>query len=140
MFLIIFFLFLLKKKKKTTVYGSGEEYSRKSFRFGNHKEIFKRFNCWGGGVACVYLSEGESRLPINHLGSSALLMSSSRVRGDRTQNATMQFFFFFVRSDICINKLVKDALDLLGCLHCWNCLEEFCHANGGFLKGEVIVT
>ncbi|XP_031412193.1 centrosomal protein of 112 kDa-like isoform X2 [Meleagris gallopavo] len=28
----------------------------------------------------------------------------------------------------------QDALDLLGCRHCWNCLEEFCHANGGFLK------
>lgn len=112
----------------------------RAFALENHQEILKRFNCWGGGVACVYLSKGESRLAINHLGSSALRMSSSRVRGDRSQNATMQFFFFFKRSDICTNKLVKDALDLLGCRHCWNRLEEFCHANGGFLKGEVIVT
>jgi len=49
-------------------------------------------------------------------------------------------FFSFKRSDIRSTKLVQDALDLLGCRHCWTCLEEFCHANGGFLKGEVRVT
>lgn len=88
----------------------------------------------------MYLSKGASRLAINHLGSSAPRMSSSRVWGDRLWNATVQFFFSFKRSDIRSTKLVQDALDLLGCRHCWTCLEEFCHANGGFLKGEVRVT
>lgn len=146
-FLASFFFYLRGgKKKKRQLYAPAlRNIAGRAFALEIIKKSCKALIAGVGGCVCVYLSEGASRLPINHLGSSALLRSSSGIRGHPPHNATMPpFFFLYIiflyASDICTNKLGRDALDLLGCLHCWDCLEEFCHANGGFLRGEVTVT
>lgn len=95
--LLFFFLFKGGKKKKRQLYAPAlRNIAGRAFALEIIKKSCKALIAGVGGCVCVYLSEGASRLPINHLGSSALLRSSSGIRGHPPHNATMPLFFFCI--------------------------------------------
>lgn len=98
-FLALFFFFLLKGEKKRQLYAPAlRNIAGRAFALEIIKNSCKALIAGVGGCVCVYLSEGASRLPINHLGSSVLLSEEQQrdtgAPATQCDNASPFFFFF----------------------------------------------